>query len=63
MRSQFCRGTCHCPIDATHKGWLMPKILHIPHILQPSAETPCSLVYAFGGDLKPAVRSRIEVTE
>ena len=41
----------------------MAEILHIPHILQPSAETPCSLVYAFGGDLKPAVRSGIEVTE
>jgi hypothetical protein len=41
----------------------MPEILHILRILQPSAEKPCSLVYAFGGDLKPSVRSRIEVIE
>jgi hypothetical protein len=38
----------------------MPKIPRIP---QSSAEMPCSLVYAFGGNLKPSVRSQIEVTE
>jgi hypothetical protein len=58
--AQFCRRTCYCPIDATHEGLLMPETLPIQ---QPSAETPCSLMYAFVGDLPPSVRSLIEVIE
>jgi len=59
-RAQFCRGICYRPIDTTHKGRLMPEI---PRILYHSAEAPCSLVYAFGGNLKSSVRMQIEVTE
>ena len=59
-RAQLCRGTCCRPIDATHKGFMLPVILEMP---QPSAEAHCGLVYAFGGDLKASVRSQIEVTD
>jgi hypothetical protein len=39
---------------------MMPEILRIR---EPIAETPGGLVYAFGGELEPSVRSQIEVTE